>query len=1246
MIHRLAIAAALLCACGTCMFAGSVEIDLDVPDISLPQPQAGISALSSRTPQRIERLAISGYSSYSSSGNPAIPCKTIYVALPPEADEYSVEVVTGSYSTTVLEGAYDIAPVPPAAVSKDYEEYYGEDKIIVNGRNTLVYSADEYYPEDYLTVCEVGRLRNWKIIALEFWPYSYNPVTGKLRKVQLNHATLSYSASPYRCVCTADPVAADMAGFVGNKSEALDYYCVSSAAVAASAATYVIITTNEIASASASLAHFKTFLESRGFNVLIATESDWGGGTGDVAADNIREWLASNYIELGIEYVLLVGNPNPASGDVPMKMLWPRYSQASYRDAPSDYYYSDLTGDWDLDGDGIYGEQPDDFGTGGIDRIPDVYVGRIPYYGSITDLDEIFQKTINYQTSMLGDWSRRFIFAMKPLDSATPCYQLGESIIGNISDPLGFNHDRIYNASYSLSPEPEHYPCTMDTVQAEWSAGAGLVFYMTHGSSTSASYVMSSGSCSNLGNNTPSIVYGAACENGKPEQTNNLGYALLRDGAVSTLTASRVSWYYIGESDFTCSDSIGGLGYQYAKYLLSGEESCARAIMDARLSVPMYIWANQLVFNLYGDPSLVFNTTTFGGVSGKVMDQDDSPIAEAQVRSADGARSVKTQADGSYRLSGFNAKSLDVIVSAPGYYSQRFYGLPIVLGSDTQIDFYLVPAITGTIAGFVCDIYGAPIQDAEVSTVDGRFVTYSASDGSYTIDGLEPGEYTLLATCSPYAQKMVSGCAVTSGDVSRVDIYLHLNSANTVLNGGFEGGFTSNVGNQWKKYSVNDYFGTAMAGSDQRKYGSYSQKIRLAQPTVESYAGFYQVVTTLPGQTYSLTAWARDYFSGSEDSTSKNVVCRLGWDISGGIDPLSSSIVWKQFDPAHKVWHALFSDATAKGLSMTIFLEAVRKLPSGGDDCYAWFDGVSLTGPVESPAVPIVAVNDSFCADSTSITASWTCSSADIAYYEYAVSATDDDSGIVPGGEWLSVGTDVEATRFGLVLANGDCVRILVRATNAFGVTGEIGMSEPVRIVKEVESISAAKLLADGVWVHIAGVKTTRMGEGASCFVEEPDRRSGIDAKSEWLDMPYMQLGTMTDIVGCMTSEDGMRVISQAEFEPSLVVDAPKPLGMPNKFVGGGSFFVSEGGHMIGQAGSSWGSGLNNVGLLVSVWGKITENDSSGFILNDGSLPDGIYVSCFNDAIPPDVDRAVRVTGIATPWGVSVYDSGDIIVLN
>jgi len=130
---------------------------------------------------------------------------------------------------------------------------------------------------------------------------------------------------------------------------------------------YVIITTNDIVANSEELDHFVNLKEFMGHSVKVVTESDYDvliGQPPNDRAERIRQWLVDNYVAMGIQYVLLVGDPDPDNpfdpadtiGDIPMKMFWPGYFSRSGREYPSDYFYAELEGNWDLDGDQIYDE--------------------------------------------------------------------------------------------------------------------------------------------------------------------------------------------------------------------------------------------------------------------------------------------------------------------------------------------------------------------------------------------------------------------------------------------------------------------------------------------------------------------------------------------------------------------------------------------------------------------------------------------------------------------------------------------------------------------------------------------------------------------------------------------------------------------------------------------------------------------------------------------------------------------------
>ena len=238
--------------------------------------------------------------------------------------------------------------------------------------------------------------------------------------------------------------------------------------------SYVIITTKKIQSSSAQLKEFSDNKKKFGFDVHVVTEKTWGGGIGDRAADHIRDWLAKNYTLLNIKYVLLVGNPDPERGDVPMKTFWPRNNVSSAKNVnkvPSDFYYADLTGNWDLDGDGKYGEWSDDLRQGGGDFNNEVIVGRIPCYGDYDQLDKILSKAVSYQNSSDSElkWRKNILLPMAKSTDSIPSYLLAEEIIENIIPLDGtWSYQRIYGDRFAFSPSDRVISATAKNVTKEW----------------------------------------------------------------------------------------------------------------------------------------------------------------------------------------------------------------------------------------------------------------------------------------------------------------------------------------------------------------------------------------------------------------------------------------------------------------------------------------------------------------------------------------------------------------------------------------------------------------------------------------------------------------------------------------------------------------------------------------------------------------------------------------------------------
>ena len=551
----------------------------------------------------------------SDTGRPRIPWKVITVLLPPDADLSSVKCRLARPVFESIEGVWQVEPTPPAATRDENGReivIWPQSRRIINGRDVDIYEQDAFWPQEQVRLTAAGKLRKWRLAEVAIPLVRYNPVSGRI--MQLTEAGITVDFQ--RQVRSSETDRPDLPGRARVRSKAVNFTQAAGAYDAAeaggentlvddeegetspnpSSTGYVIITTAAIQSMSTRLSGFVAHKQSQGFNVQVLTGAVWGGGIGDSAANNIRSWLASNYITQDILYVLLIGNPHPGNGDVPMKMC--------ISDHPTDYFYAELTADWDRDGDGIYGENGGEATAGDeVEKYFEVYTGRIPYYGNIGDTDAILQKIIDYENAADIDWRRNVILPMVPLDDVTPSYHLGEQIKHNLLEPVAIPSDRIYDKTYGVIPPPEYirseaYPATV------WSRGAyGLIVWMTHGWSQGASGIIDTGNVPSLDNSHPTATWQGSCTNGEPENSNNLAYALLKNGGIATLGATRLSWYYVGQTNFTNTSSIGGMGYQYALRLVQ-RQPCGKALYDMKEALSF--WAqNYYVFNLYGDPSVV-----------------------------------------------------------------------------------------------------------------------------------------------------------------------------------------------------------------------------------------------------------------------------------------------------------------------------------------------------------------------------------------------------------------------------------------------------------------------------------------------------------------------------------------------------------------------------------------------------------------------------------------------------------------
>ena len=386
--------------------------DRDAIYLNLEAGKPEIKELSTSTDQRKQHIKMYGFPNKMSPGNPMLPYRVYQLALPPDADPKSLKIEVISKRESTMSGEYNLVPCPPHDICQDQDKIiveltdtqkWGQGKTIVNGKNTLVYQSNSYFPGNNAQVNYSGQLRKWKIASVIFSPIRYNPVTGKMTivtrmalKVCFNRIP-GYLAQPAVLKNLKDNAFEDkLQGRLINYQKAKNWYlkpllkpAPQPAAAAIPDPDYAIFATEDIFHATtgcASLDDFCFHKENLGFEVIVVTEHQARSVDGnrvsgysfntiagldgyeDVSGapapgqrpDKIRKWLQDNYTALGIKYVLLLGNPDPdnhdasdAVGNMPMKLAQLYMDE----EVPTDYYFSELSpGNWDLDGDGLAGE--------------------------------------------------------------------------------------------------------------------------------------------------------------------------------------------------------------------------------------------------------------------------------------------------------------------------------------------------------------------------------------------------------------------------------------------------------------------------------------------------------------------------------------------------------------------------------------------------------------------------------------------------------------------------------------------------------------------------------------------------------------------------------------------------------------------------------------------------------------------------------------------------------------------------
>jgi len=393
---------------------------------------------------------------------------------------------------------------------------------------------------------------------------------------------------------------------------------------------YVIITTNAIVEESSLLDEFIQHKENLGFNVLLITEDDFDnlkGSFPNLRPDRIRQWLINNYEKMNIEFVLLIGDPTPATYNSLIRLPNSKYSipMKNFKDRmwfyfisgfpipfilnenPSDYYYADLDSEWNSKTLFFSGDTCD-YMAGSINLDAEVYVGRIPIYQTIDEVDTVLQKTIKYENEYEISWRKNALIACTPASDIYDFAIFGDYVMNHTMIPENFSYWRMYYKSSAYDCEE---PLNSTTFLNRWKEERfGIVSFAAHGWTYGIIPFIDYNNVEQLNDNYPSFVFLQSCFVGYPEE-ENLGASLLRNGAIGVLCASRTIWYQNNVTEFNQSYESGGLFYRCIEKTVQNNP-IGKAFFQAKneiedifpKDVNLLYYFNLLRVNLFGDPSI------------------------------------------------------------------------------------------------------------------------------------------------------------------------------------------------------------------------------------------------------------------------------------------------------------------------------------------------------------------------------------------------------------------------------------------------------------------------------------------------------------------------------------------------------------------------------------------------------------------------------------------------------------------
>ncbi|HDS08723.1 MAG TPA: hypothetical protein ENN73_00720, partial [Firmicutes bacterium] len=562
---------------GLWVFAGSLTLPGEVIDFEI-RNEDGVDTIF------LEGSDIPAFK----GGYPKLPGKEFNIMLPPGSNFRSIQII--EVSSENFEGI-NLSPSSPLIPLNGDQDFITKVMLKALKTKETIYSTDKFFPEVDHFVISAGVFRKYSYVTVRVHPFHYNPVTKELKVTTRFMIFVNYDDNMSRLSLDDSFYHDDVfrkdaeKTFINFHQFETSYHRLSREKNGISY-DYLIVVPQITTDIEEMLNDFRNWKKALGHSVKLIDYTNDCGST----PMGLRNYLRNNYLSWKAKYLLIISNdnnpvqnPQLSTSDIPMINMYPPYyiqwASEYATEYPSDYWYADLTGDWDSNGNGYYGEKDEvwTYDTG-VDLAAELYVGRIPINPNTSDnrntIKSILARSIAYEDE-ISTRKDNIILAGTVLFYQNLNCGGGIRIDGALIKEKMRNDGvipgigwRMYEEA-GVTPTPEYYSwiTSDEAISAtnllnRWKTGNySTIGWFAHGAWTGSARTVWNSDTNNDGcpqyteigqpwmihlsydfsGCSDMIIFSGSCLNSESEY-DNLGKVLLRQCCVGFLGCSRVSY--------------------------------------------------------------------------------------------------------------------------------------------------------------------------------------------------------------------------------------------------------------------------------------------------------------------------------------------------------------------------------------------------------------------------------------------------------------------------------------------------------------------------------------------------------------------------------------------------------------------------------------------------------------------------------------------------------------------------------